>query len=560
MAIDRRIIELPKPTTGVRQGVYAKYNPVNDKTEQLELMADLGAIRAAGIDWQTDSTYSIDDIVLFNLRAWKSLQNNNTGNAPAENTFWTEIAISEADGITDTQWAAGLFTYDDSKVVVNAAQYYLNVPAPFESSDFAAELTNGDWLAPAVSAQPYADLIPQQTPPAHQEARFYYDDVKKNFVIYNDISDVQMDVGLELWLRVRNDTASTIPNGSLVYIVGINGGGLPTVELALSNDLITAQSAGFVTHDIPAGTVGYLTAFGTVADVDTTGYSPNDQLWLSDTVPGAFQGTSPLPPSQALPVGRVFTVGATGVIGVSLGTIIKPEEITMSANFNSSVGVTNSDNYIKGFYTFDTGYTPDGGGDTFGTANIMYGAHYYVVLGAASTDMVVRVTGNSWNENVEVIADFELIDTSGGTTNDYFQTDKKWNGQVTITLESGTGVIMNSGYSHYWDNNNRRFILTQVLWTGVAGANDTGPDFKVLHHKTTGWTYVAGGALPPTPLIDLQNEITDGGLANGQAFSFKVSGFTDVIEGDNEEGIITVINYNSNSSIAYSDIEFKLLQ
>jgi hypothetical protein len=409
-------------------------------------------------------------------------------------------------------------------------------------------------------AMPYADLIPQNTPPPHQEARFYYDNIKKNFVIYNDITDVQMDVGLELWARVINNTGVTIPNGSLVYITGVNGGGLPTIGLALSDDLATAQAAGWVTHDIEDGTIGYVTAFGTVQDVDTTGFSPNDQLWVSDTVPGGFQNTAPLPPSQAVPVGKVLIVGISGLIITRLGEIIVPEEITMGASFTSAAAVTAADNYIKGYYTFEPSFTASGTPLVFGTAGVLYGAHVYIVLGAASTNMVIRVTGDSWNEDTEVLNDFELIDTSGGSTNDYFQTSKKFNGQISITLESGTAVISNTGFSHYWDNNNRRFIITQLLWVGVAGATDVGPDFKVIHHKTTGWTYAAGGAIPPAPFIDLQNDITDAGLSNGQPFSFKVSGFSEIIAGDQEEGIVTIINYNANNSIAFSDIEFKLLQ
>jgi hypothetical protein len=559
MSEGKRIPELQPNSTGFSDGEIAVYNAQSDDTERGTVQEALKAVRAS-FDWQADSSYSIGDLVLYQTKVWESLQNTNVGNVPSENSFWTEKAISTADGITDTQWAAGIFTYENSKVVYNNAQYYLQVAAPYESTDIAAEITAGDWGIPVNPAQPFGLLIPQNTPPTHQEALFYYDNVKKNFVVYNDVSDVALDVGLELWTRVYNNSGATITNGSLVYLNGVNGGGLPTIAVAQANNVTTSDVLGFATHDIENNTTGYITTYGTVSDIDTTGYTANDQIYLSDSVAGGFTNIAPLPPSQAVPVGKIVIVGASGQILVRISEIEFPEEITMSASFTSAAAATGVDNYVKGYYTFEPGFTPSGTPLVFGTAGVMYGAHVYIVLGAASTNMVVRVTGDSWNEGTEVLNDFELIDTSGGATDAYFQTSKKFNGQPSITLESGTGVICNTGFAHYWDNNNRRFILTQLLWTGIAGANDTGPDFKVLHHKFTGWTYGVAAATPPTPIIDLQTLITDAGLANGQEFSFKVSGFTDVIAGDQEEGIVTVINYNANNSIAYSDIEYKLLQ
>ena len=553
------------PQTGVAQGLALYRNPLTGKDEHAPIQEFIGGTRAS-FAWSASTTYAIDDLVLDSERVWKSLQASNLGNPPTESAFWTEATISPADGITDRDWVAGVFTYNKSKVVFENAQYYLQVPAPFESTDFATELGVGTWAGPVAVQQSFVDFIPQDPAPAHNEGRVYYDDIKKNYVFYNDRTQVSMDLGREFWERGNNDTGVQINNGEIVYIEGYSATkDMPNMDLADGSNIAKSAVIAFATENIIDTEDGEFTRAGRVNDVVTFGFTAGQIIYLSDTVPGGFQANPPLPPSNAVQVGNIAkeSSGAgipDGKIDVRINDIIAPIEITMAANFNSAVGVTGVDNYIKSFYTFESGFTPSGAPNVIGTASVLYGAHVYFVLGAASTDMVIRVTGDSWDETAETIADFELVDTSGGATDAYFQTAKKFNGQASITLESGTGVICDPGLAHYWDNNNKRFILTQVLWTGVAGANDAGPDFQIIHHQSAGWTYSGAGAIPPAPSVDLAALITNNALGSGQPFSFKLSGVSDVIEGDNEQGAVIIANYNLNNSIAYSDIELKILQ
>jgi len=424
------------------------------------------------------------------------------------------------------------------------------------NEDIVDSMIHQDDPPALLASQPYYDFTGVVA--SHEEGRLYYDGVKKNHVAYNDVVDVALDLGLELWVRVYNDTGVQIDNLKICQIAGVDTG-VPKVDLAQADAAATSDVIGWATHDIADQTTGYIVIFGTL-DGDTTGLTLGQQLYLSPTSAGDATHTRPLPPDIIVPVGLPLLMGASGRILARVQDIIRPEEITTAGNFNSAVGITGVNNYIKGYYTFEPGFTPSGTPNTFGTLNVMYGAHVYIVLGAASTDMVVRVTGDSWDEGTEVLGDTEDIDTSGGSTNDYFQTSKKFNGIQSLTLLSGTGVICNTGFAHYWDNNNRRFILTQVLWTGVAGAADAGVELEVIKHSPTGWTYNVVEAVPPTPVIQLSSSLTNNALASGQPFSFKLGGFSDVITGDNEEGIVTRIVYNSNNSISYSDIEFKLFQ
>lgn len=140
-----RIYQLPRAAVTAKAGVFAVYDPVTDKTVQIAIQEAIGGTRAS-MDWNAGTTYASGAIVLYaGLTAWKSLVNNNLGNKPTENSYWTQLTISPSDGISDTPYSAGLFTYNNAKVIHNNTAYYLQVAAPYESDDIEAEITAGDW-------------------------------------------------------------------------------------------------------------------------------------------------------------------------------------------------------------------------------------------------------------------------------------------------------------------------------------------------------------------------------------------------------------------------------
>ena len=99
--------------------------------------------------------------------------------------------------------------------------------------------------------------------------------------------NVNLQVGQENVVRVKNDQGSDIPNGGAVYISGASGG-RPHVKLADSDTLIhISQVFGVATELISNAGFGYITTFGLVRDIDTSGFSNGDALWLS-TTPGEF--------------------------------------------------------------------------------------------------------------------------------------------------------------------------------------------------------------------------------------------------------------------------------
>jgi hypothetical protein len=74
---------------------------------------------------------------------------------------------------------------------------------------------------------------------------------------------------------------------------------------------------GIATHDIPNGTTGYVTNFGGINDIDTTGtpygetWAAGDIIFVSSTVPGGLTKVRPIPPNVTIAVGAVARYGST---------------------------------------------------------------------------------------------------------------------------------------------------------------------------------------------------------------------------------------------------------
>lgn len=212
--------------------------------------------------------------------------------------------------------------------------------------------------------------------------------------------------------------------------------------------------------------------------------------------------------------------------------------------------------YVGGFYEFGTTNFTPAAGTTLGSANNAYGAYAFLVLGASSTDMYVTISGTSMtDEGVRVSDDTEELATGGGSTNDYFETSKKWIGTVNYFLASGTGVTINNGLVKYWDNRNSDFRIVGVEVVGLAGANDSGNDILVRHHKATGWTYNVGAApTPPTELASMNTDYsTEGNYVNNEQFAWKRVDLNVAIGGNNGEGFIGEIVTGANNAVQHLD-------
>ena len=121
-----------------------------------------------------------------------------------------------------------------------------------------------------------------------------------------------LQVGQEVQVHVKNQTGSTITDGTPVYVTGTLGSsGRLTVAPMIADGTIQAKYfLGITTEDIPNGEDGKVTTFGKIRGLDTTAYSEGQTLYVSASTAGAFQTTAPVAPNLDLEVAIVINVSA----------------------------------------------------------------------------------------------------------------------------------------------------------------------------------------------------------------------------------------------------------
>lgn len=133
---------------------------------------------------------------------------------------------------------------------------------------------------------------------------------------------VTMQVGQEMYFLARNQTGSTIPNGTVVMFAGALGNsGRLLMQPAVASAIIPpVYVMGVTTHDVPNGSNGYVTEFGLVREIDTRGGSENwqdgDILYVSGATPGAMTNVAPVSPLPAIIVAAVTNAATKGNIFV----------------------------------------------------------------------------------------------------------------------------------------------------------------------------------------------------------------------------------------------------
>lgn len=134
-------------------------------------------------------------------------------------------------------------------------------------------------------------------------------------------NDVIQQVGQELYLRVRNETGLTIPNGNVVRFSGAtNGNGIPRLLAApflADGTFPSLYTIGVATQDIEDDEDGLITVFGRVSDLDTTGigvtesWALGDILYAHPSVAGGLTKVKPTAPNNVVPIAAIIKVDSS---------------------------------------------------------------------------------------------------------------------------------------------------------------------------------------------------------------------------------------------------------
>ncbi len=282
------------------------------------------------------------------------------------------------------------------------------------------------------------------TAPTYAEGRVFYDSTAKTLNYYNDNSQMSVNIGQEQIVRVRNQTGSTIADGTVVYVNGATGN-TPTIALAIATSFTTADIIGVTTTTIANNEFGYVTISGLVNGLDTSAFTEGQAVFLSPTTAGAYTATEPSSPNYSVQVGVILRSNpANGTLLVSV-QFISTEVSHIVGTLAIANGGTNGT------------ATPTAGAVPYGTGTA------YAFSGAGTTGQVLTSSGSGapiWttptayatvtDDTTTNATRYPLFaaSTSGNLTTEYTSSTKyQFNpstGVLTATQFSGSGAGLTS--------------------------------------------------------------------------------------------------------------------
>lgn len=403
--------------------------------------------------------------------------------------------------------------------------------------------------------------------------QIFYDSESLTNASRTGVAAVTVQLGQENHIPVINKSGSLIENGKPVFVYGIDA----TTELNqiyLSNtkrDSISPHSnIGLATEDIPNDSIGMVTTFGVVRDINTLALG-GDSAVYADTIDGGLTTVRPRYPYDIIEFGMVQVSDAvTGKIHVNINT--QPRPIANKSYSFTSAGIGAGTYYVGGFYdapAADVTLTDGSLTQTHGSAGNAYAAHPFIVAGAAGTvdqgQVGLWVIGASITDaGVYTAVDTAIVTTDITTlsTDDYVETSLKFLGTITFELYeiSGTpgtySIDFNYGYAKYEDFGNVDFSVYKIEVVGLSRANDTNFDMTLFKHTANGWTYSAAAFEPGNNVITDWSDCMapDDNLVNGEPFAWKKVDLNEFVQGISDEGIIIRIVTGANNSVQSMDV------
>jgi hypothetical protein len=316
------------------------------------------------------------------------------------------------------------------------------------------------------------------TAPSYQEGRVWYDSTEKALAFYNDSSTIAVHVGQDLIVKVINNTGSTIPNGSPVYVTSVSSGQTyPNVALAKADVAATASVIGLTNGAIPNGAFGYVTSQGTIDNVNTSTYTVGQVLYLSPYSAGQLMNTVP-------PTGITVQVGVVTFVNSTTGHIYVKQTIPLSIVSSFSAGTT--------------GFTPNtatsGAVTLAGTLNVANGGTGATTASGARTNLGLGTMATQDANNVAITGGTIAGDGSGltGTAPNLTVGNANAAQQLRTLASNGEGVLIPAGKVVYLNPNGTKLDVKLADATTYDKSQVVGVTATDIPVVGTGWVTMQG--------------------------------------------------------------------
>jgi len=237
----------------------------------------------------------------------------------------------------------------------------------------------------------------------------YWDDNNGTISLGMHGGQVVQQIGLEQYYYVKNQSGATIENGRVVRAAGTLGAsGRILGEYMIADGTIPAKyTLGVATEDILNGDDGYVTEFGLVRGIDTTGsvygetWSDGDVLWVSPTIAGGLTNVEPVSPDLHIEIAIVIYANANGSIFVRPNRyphLYDLQEVNYSAGTENNLDILQ---WNSGNLTWDKTNSPTFSGLTATTISATTYQNLPTTVSAlTATD---GISGSSTTGNITIV-------------------------------------------------------------------------------------------------------------------------------------------------------------
>jgi hypothetical protein len=315
-------------------------------------------------------------------------------------------------------------------------------------------------------------------------------------------ADVSLQLGQENLVKVYNNSASTITNGSVVAVNGAQGQ-RPAVVLAdADSEPLSAATLGIATEDIAAGAEGFVTTFGTIRGVDTSTFAAGAPIYLSQTA-GQFTATRPAAPAHTVFLGWVIKVNASsGEVFVHISNGWELDELhnvlISTPTGGNLLAYDQTNAYWKNINLTDgTAISiteTTGGAITIANTGVTSAAAGTGISVSGSTG-AVTITNTAPDQTVALTASTGI--STSGTYPNFTITNTA--PDQTVSIASGTGISVTGTYPSFTvastvtgatitdDNstNATRYILFEDATSGTLSSVNTSST-KLTYNPSTG--------------------------------------------------------------------------
>lgn len=376
-------------------------------------------------------------------------------------------------------------TIAGANVISIAAFAKANAALPNTSGvTFAGDLTISSNLTANIlnSSAGFIDLGPGSRP-AYVEGRIYYDNIDKVLTVYNNDSGFVLPLGQKEYVKVLNDTASTLSKGKAVYATGFHSTSHHhlTVDLADASDSTKYDVVGLVASDIPAGEHGAVITRGWLGGINTSSLTVATRFHLGFANPGDLVTSAPEYPNYPYDIGYCIVANNTnGYVYVDRQShTYERLRVTSSARVGGDLTVEGNFNVIGSENTITvnslevgTQFIYLGVGDSIPNANVYF-------TGSGLNDIDFNGHYNSTGNTAFYVM---ISDVSPDKFSWSYLSDFSTLQQQNVAIQYQTSQVLSNGISIYFNANTGHTVGDK--WNATAFGTST--DFGFIGNHIDG--------------------------------------------------------------------------